>query len=179
MNMIMLEKTSNIFSYSRTSIAKILCLIIYRVLFLLFDFLTFSYHNTNGLSLQLPLNTSNSSASQSSNQSLYTESLINNDTKTFSDNNLEISYLNQTEEADEESFVKGSAGVWVISVMSGTCLLTIAFIVRGLFSRAEAFHDPPENYHGADLNGDLMGGHGFIGAGAGGADMGFLTTDLA
>ncbi|CAH8641095.1 unnamed protein product [Heterobilharzia americana] len=121
-----------------------------------------TYHNTSGSSLLLPVNTSNSSTTQPSNQSLYKENLISNDNKTLSDNNLDISYLNQTEETDEDSFVKGSAGVWVISVMSGTCLLTIAFIVRGLFSRAEAFHDPPDNYHGTDINGGVMGVMGIL-----------------
>ncbi|CAH8588087.1 unnamed protein product [Schistosoma turkestanicum] len=144
----------------------------YRILFLFIDILSFSNYHTNGFILNLPLNISDSSTLQLSDHSLHTENLTVNNTNSFNESILDH---NQTEEIDEELFVKSSAGVWVISVMSGTCILTIAFIVRGLFSRAEAFHDGTENHHGTDINGGLIGGNGFPG---GGADMGFLTTNM-
>ncbi|CAH8656599.1 unnamed protein product [Schistosoma guineensis] len=150
-------------------------LIMYRILFIFFDILSFNNYSTNGFILHLPLSTSNLSTSQLTNQSLHTEDLIINNTNVFNESILEKNYQNQTEEIEEELFVKGSAGVWVISVMSGTCILTIAFIVRGLFSRAEAFHDGTENHHGTDINGGFIGGNGFA---SGGADMGFLTTNM-
>ncbi|CAH8645884.1 unnamed protein product [Schistosoma intercalatum] len=150
-------------------------LLMYRMLFIFFDILSFDNHSTNGFILHLPLSISNLSISQLTNQSLYTEDLTINNTNVFNESILEKTYQNQTEEIEEELFVKGSAGVWVISVMSGTCILTIAFIVRGLFSRAEAFHDGTENHHGTDINGGFIGGNGFA---SGGADMGFLTTNM-
>ncbi|CAH8681423.1 unnamed protein product [Schistosoma rodhaini] len=152
-----------------------LSLLIYRILFIIFDILSSNNYSTNGFILRLPLNVSNLSTSQLINQSLYTEDLTINNTNFFNQSILVNIYQNQTEEAEEELFVKDSAGVWVISVMSGTCILTIAFIVRGLFSRAEAFHDGTENHHGTDINGGLIGGNGFA---SGGADMGFLTTNM-
>ncbi|VDP81702.1 unnamed protein product [Echinostoma caproni] len=74
-----------------------------------------------------------------------------------------------------DSFVEDHAGVWVIGVMSGTCILTIAFIVRALFSRAEAFRDPQENMFAQDGMDDQMGiGFGATAGGPSGTDFGYL-----
>ena len=64
--------------------------------------------------------------------------------------------------------------LWVIVVMSLTCLFTIAFILCGLFKRADAYHMPltPEgevdvaNIEGLGLQGH-EGMFGISGAGAG------------
>ncbi|GAA50247.1 hypothetical protein CSKR_110830 [Clonorchis sinensis] len=75
-----------------------------------------------------------------------------------------------THEADGESFVEESAAIWVITVISGTCILTIAFIVRALFSRAEAFRDPQEIMFNPDMDDAQMG----IGSVIPGSDLGYL-----
>ncbi|TNN07595.1 hypothetical protein EWB00_007645 [Schistosoma japonicum] len=155
-----------------------LCILLYRALFIISNILSFNYHITNGFILPLPLNIWNSSTPRLTNQSLYIQNFTSNGDSYSNDSILETNFYNQTDDVEEELFVESSAGVWVISVMSGTCILTIAFIVRGLFSRAEAYHDGPENHHGTDINGNLMGVNGFTGA-SGGAEMGFLSTNMA
>ncbi|KAK4474859.1 hypothetical protein MN116_001973 [Schistosoma mekongi] len=155
-----------------------LCILLCRELFVILNILSFSYHITNGFLLSLSLNIWNLSTPRLTNQSLYTQNFTSNGTSYSNESVLEANFYNQTDDTEEELFVESSAGVWVISVMSGTCILTIAFIVRGLFSRAEAYHDGPENHHGTDINGNLVGVNGFAGA-SGGAEMGFLTTNMA
>ncbi|KAA0189681.1 hypothetical protein FBUS_00658 [Fasciolopsis buskii] len=87
-------------------------------------------------------------------------------------------FSNDTEEDQPlrgDSFVEDHAGVWVIGVMSGTCILTIAFIVRALFSRAEAFRDPQENMFAQDGMDEHMGlGIGGANGGPSGSDFGHI-----
>ncbi|KAF5402617.1 hypothetical protein PHET_03610 [Paragonimus heterotremus] len=100
-------------------------------------------------------------------------------TTPFSSTNYTIAYTdtsawNDTTRNEEDSFVEDSAGVWVISIISGTCIFTIAFIVRALFSRAEAFRDPQENMFNPDINDDQMGMTFGINTGLPGSDFSHL-----
>ncbi|TPP59726.1 hypothetical protein FGIG_10195 [Fasciola gigantica] len=96
-------------------------------------------------------------------------------TQTSPDLDLWNSTENDQGIGNGDSFVEDHAGVWVIGVMSGTCILTIAFIVRALFSRAEAFRDPQENMFAQDGMDDHMGlGLGGTNGGPSGSDFAHL-----
>ena len=64
--------------------------------------------------------------------------------------------------------------LWVIAIMSLTCLFTIAFILCGLFKRADAYHmplTPGGEMDIANMEGlGLQGNEGMFGVSAAGAD---------
>lgn len=124
-------------SVPHSEIYVIYCVVFFKVLLIMVE--------------SIPLNTSVPSSELTPYHNAKT--VINNVTYVLSDG---VTYQNDSL-AEEDSFVEDTAGVWVISVMSGTCLLTIAFIVRALFSRAEAFRDPQENMFNQDNDVGQMG----------------------